>query len=184
MFVLNQLAIRKGSEGYSIATQTWYLLIKGAATKDVPNYYPVSTDPSLIFLVLRDPPGGASSVTMSQGTSITFSMGVGGMHAYEDVFEKRIDGDLGVEVTLEKCVGLGAEVCDSILDSTNIVNAHASSEHTISTERSSAASYDYTFTFGYDISTSSDPNTAGHARLVILQQMPSILCMNPFDVNH
>jgi hypothetical protein len=45
----------------------WYLVVLGVIPKEVPNFYPIATNPDMIFLVLRDPPGGASSVTIAAG---------------------------------------------------------------------------------------------------------------------
>ncbi len=70
---------RSGPEGYSIANKYWYIIIVGSSPNEVPNVYPVSSDPTLIFLVLRDPPGGGSTASISQGTSMSLSMGIDDM---------------------------------------------------------------------------------------------------------
>ena len=72
-------AQRLGPEGYSIANKYWYIPILGAVSNEVPNTYPVSSDPTLIFLVLRDPPGGGSFTSIAQGTTVTFGLAIEGM---------------------------------------------------------------------------------------------------------
>ncbi len=73
-------AQRLGPEGYSVANKYWYIPITGVSLKEVPNVYPVASDPNLIFMVLRDPPGGASFTTISRGTSATFGVAIDGMY--------------------------------------------------------------------------------------------------------
>ena len=52
------ISIQRNSPGpISVATNEWYIPVLGVIENEVPNYYPVATDPNLIFLVLRDPPG-------------------------------------------------------------------------------------------------------------------------------
>ncbi|KAK7234042.1 hypothetical protein SO694_00147039 [Aureococcus anophagefferens] len=40
-----------------------------------------TTDPTLIFSIIRDPPGGGSHVALEEGSTITTSMSIDGMHA-------------------------------------------------------------------------------------------------------
>lgn len=61
------LVRNNGLDGPSIVTASWYVVVLGVIPKEVPNFYPIATNPDMIFLVLRDPPGGASSVTISAG---------------------------------------------------------------------------------------------------------------------
>ena len=72
-------AQRLGPEGYSIANKYWYIVVTGSVSNEVPNTYPVSSDPTLIFMVLRDPPGGGSFSSFDQGTTATFGMQIEGM---------------------------------------------------------------------------------------------------------
>ena len=157
-------ATRKGPEGYSVVSQTWYVVITGAITKEVPNFYPVASDPTLIFTVLRDPPGGGSFTTMAQGTSISFGLQIAGMHAYDNEMSYELMGELGLQAAMGKCVGLLAMACDESFTTNTVATSHQQWAHQVATERSSSASYDYTFTFHVELATSADPNIAGHAR--------------------
>ena len=58
-----------------------HIPVLGVLPEEVPRVYPVSTDPTLIFSVLRDPPGGSSSTTLEEGSAFGFSMTIDGMRA-------------------------------------------------------------------------------------------------------
>jgi hypothetical protein len=58
---------RNGVDGFSTAEATWFIPVIGVLGKEVPNMYPVASDPNLIFMVLRDPPGGGSQSTIHAG---------------------------------------------------------------------------------------------------------------------
>lgn len=48
---------RSAPGSLSSASNEWFVPVLGVIENEVPNYYPVATDPNLIFLVLRYPPG-------------------------------------------------------------------------------------------------------------------------------
>ena len=50
-------AARSGPDGTFTVDNTWYIPVLGLDSNAVSSFYPVSSDPTLIFLVLRDPPG-------------------------------------------------------------------------------------------------------------------------------
>ena len=52
---------RNGPGNPSLASASWFIPVLGVVTKELPNVYPVSSDPNLIFLVLRDPPGALNN---------------------------------------------------------------------------------------------------------------------------
>ena len=56
-----------GLDGKSTLQLAWLIPVLGVAANKFPSFYPVSTDPNLIFLVLRDPPGGKSFTTIHAG---------------------------------------------------------------------------------------------------------------------
>lgn len=159
---------RNGVEGYSIANKYWYVPILGVSLKKMPNVYTVSSDPNLIYMVLRDPPGGMSFTTISQGSSAGFSIAINGMFSFDATQEYEGSVSLGIAGVFGKCVGVGVSVCytNSELDVSAI--SSASTIHAASVERSSEVSYDYAMSFSYDISTSADPMKAGHPSDVII----------------
>jgi hypothetical protein len=61
------LVTNNGLDGIVSIMANWYLVVLGVIPKEVPNFYPLATNPDMVFLVLRDPPGGASSVTVAAG---------------------------------------------------------------------------------------------------------------------
>lgn len=61
------VASRSGVDGFSTAEAEWFIPVIGVLGKEVPNMYPVASDPNLIFMVLRDPPGGGSQSTIHAG---------------------------------------------------------------------------------------------------------------------
>ena len=56
-----------------------HIPVLGELPEEVPRVYPVSTDPTLIFSVLRDPPGGASSTMLAETSAFGFSMSIDGL---------------------------------------------------------------------------------------------------------
>jgi hypothetical protein len=131
-------AIRSDPRSLSIATYTGYIPVLGSIPSEVPNLYPISTDPTLIFLVLRDPPGGASKTTIHAGTSFTTTVSIEGMQTLEQ-------GNLMTSFASSTAFG-----------------------PTVSSSRKSSSHFEYSFNFGYDFSTSVDPFIAGHASDVII----------------
>jgi hypothetical protein len=49
---------RNGNDGLSSSQMTWYIPILGIVPQASPHFIPVASDPTLIFYILRDPPGG------------------------------------------------------------------------------------------------------------------------------
>jgi hypothetical protein len=70
------VASRSGVDGFSTAEATWFIPVTGVLGKEVPNLYPVASDPNLIFMVLRDPPGGNSQSTIHAGKSVLFDFNI------------------------------------------------------------------------------------------------------------
>jgi hypothetical protein len=105
-------------------------------------------------MVLRDPPGGASSASIVQGTSATFDIGIDGIYTYhaDDVSD------------------MDTQIISSYQDGAKIqgVANKKTTIHSYDVERISHTHYAYTFNFHSTISTSLDPNIAGHASDVIV----------------
>ena len=60
-----------------------HVLILGVIPEEVPQVWTVATNPTLIFSIIRDPPGGASTATLVEGSTISTSMAIDGAHAAE-----------------------------------------------------------------------------------------------------
>jgi len=162
-------AARSGPDGTSSAQGMYFIPIIGAISKEVPNFYPVASNPNMIFLVLRDPPGGGSSTTIHAGTTIDFAMSVDGMFTYDDSTDTVLHSEVGVSLATDieaAPLGLGPAFSSiSLEDALQINNGH---HFTTSSNRLSHTAYEYSFSFEYDFSTSTDPNIAGHPSDVII----------------
>jgi hypothetical protein len=130
------------------------IFVIGVLPNKVPNYYPVTTDSNLIFMVLRDPPGGLSSASIIQGSLASFEIGIDGMYTYHS--DKTSIGE----------VQLGFEDTESGFKQTQGIRSSAI--HSVDVRRVSHYEYSYTFNFQSTISTSTNPNVAGHASDVII----------------
>jgi len=133
---------------------TYFIPVVGAIPNEVPNYYPVMSDPNLIFMVLRDPPGGASTASINQGTSATFEISIDGMYTYHKEESLVVETKNGVDYSY-----LGFKRGENIMNSAS---------HSYEAKRVSNTEYAYTFNFQSTISTSIEPNVAGHASDVII----------------
>ena len=67
-------------------------IVLGVLPEDVPQTFVMTTDPTLVYSVLRDPPGGGSSASIVQGSTLAQSMSIDGMHAGTT---SRKEGDQG-----------------------------------------------------------------------------------------
>jgi len=164
--------------------KTWYIPIAGIQPNKVPNYYPVSSDPNLIFMVLRDPPGGGSSVTIEQGTTASFELAIDGAYTYSSDISGSLTAGLGVEFDSSLCVGLGAAVCSTLLSTKISAEISASAGHSVEASRSSHTAYAYSFGFTSAISTSGDPNLAGHPSDIIIGGGINIVTSEAMRVQH
>jgi hypothetical protein len=66
-FYFEVVGARHGPDGIASVQQPWYIPVTGTVAKDQPNMYPLTSDVDLIYMVLRDPPGGGSSSTIHAG---------------------------------------------------------------------------------------------------------------------
>ena len=87
--------------------------VLGTIPDAVPRTYAATTDPTLVFAVLRDPPGGGSHASLRQGSSLSTSVSIDGMHAagqtdgFEDEFHVGASGELN---GLTAPMGFGFEI--------------------------------------------------------------------------
>ena len=154
---------------YSASEMVWFIPIIGIIANEVPNFYPVASDPTMIYLVLRDPPGGSSSTTFHSGKSLSFDMSVDQLETFGH-FASNTDGFGGGlkenEMNIEAPLGGGvAETGTTDSDGYEDLTKHT---QTISYARGSDSHYTVTIAFSYDISTSQDPKIAGHLSDVIV----------------
>ena len=55
-----------------------HAIVVGVIPEEVPQVWTVATNPTLIFLILYDPPGSDSFATLAEGSTISTSMAIDG----------------------------------------------------------------------------------------------------------
>ena len=164
-------ATRYGPEGDASVKFKAFIPILGTIPSEVPNFYPVSTDPTLIFMILRDPPGGNSQTTIQAGTIFSTGISIDGMQTFHKSSSTILGGHFGADFAqtfIAAPLGVGVTI-----DTKDQFHAFAHGQvgmtgPQVSATRASESSYLYSFTFNYDFSTSSDPYIAGHPSDVII----------------
>ncbi|KAH8059581.1 calcium ion binding protein [Aureococcus anophagefferens] len=152
------------------ATLSRSAIVLGVLPDDVPQTFAMTTEPTLVWTILRDPPGGASTATLEQGSEVGTSMGIEGMHS--GTFERGDDWGLtqgaGADLT-SALEPLGFGVQTSIFQIGYTTGAaHGAVKPIIGVERGSSQSFDFSFAFDFAVSTSEEPTIAGQASDLIL----------------
>lgn len=156
-------ATRNSPDGGSYVKQYWFVPVLGSIPSEVPDYFPVATDPTLIYLVLRDPPGGASYSSLHAGTQVHFDMSIDGMSTYSGANELGISVNAGADVEMSTAIApLGIGIDFKVADIKLAIGAKLDSVKLANVERTSSAAYTYSMQFDYEFKTSEDPNIAGH----------------------
>ena len=164
-----EMLFQRAIDGSAIAFLRDAVII-GTIPEDVPQTYTMTTDPSFIFAVIRDPPGGSSSTTLAKGSSIETSLSIDGMHTAErsksEDLAFRSGADLAIS-TMIAPLGLGLE---NSLSDLNIKTGRSwkGNAPVVKGSRGSDEHFDLAFTFDTDISTSTQPWTAGQPSDVIV----------------
>ncbi|KAJ1463369.1 hypothetical protein M885DRAFT_556208 [Pelagophyceae sp. CCMP2097] len=150
---------------------TRHAIVLGVIQEAVPQIYMAATDPTLIFTVLRDPPGGDSFATITEGSAMSLNMEIAGMHAAAQDSEFSAGGSFGVSARVGQIVGFGVSVSNSILDmkaGVGYENSHTGPSVSAARSEDQARGHDLYFTFDLAISTSIDPYLAGQPSDVIV----------------
>jgi len=141
-----------------------HVLILGSIAEEVPQVWTTAVE-GLIFSVLRDPPGGASTATLVEGSTISTSMAIEGAHAATlgKTFQWSASGGIqgGFKTAppgvIFNGVGIGTNHGGGQSDSTSITVSRGSSSH-----------FDIGISFGIAITTSDSPYLAGQPSDVII----------------
>ena len=167
---LTIVATRFSPEGAAKVSFKGFIPILGTIPSEVPNFYPVTTDPTLIFLILRDPPGGTSQTTISAGSTFTTGITIEGMKTFDQSIH--LDVEAGVKGNSEQWLieaPLGFGVAEKVADESGKVALKGSLvAPDVKVTRSSETHYSYALTFAYDFSTSAEAFIAGHPSDVII----------------
>jgi hypothetical protein len=176
-FVLrSQLAI--STDHVSTVSSTWFLPVVGVLTNPFSTILPVASDPTLIFLVLRDPPGGTSYTTietgrlglctplliLSIGTSVDFALSLEGMTTHDSDLKTEDTGGFGL-FSDQTTPLFGTKVHELSSVIAGFGGSHIESN---GANRLSSTHYQYSFEFTSEFSTSQLAEDAGHASDVIV----------------
>ena len=154
---------------YSTLDQVWYIPITGVISNEVPNFFPVASDPTMIYLVLRDPPGGSSYTTFHAGQALTFDMSVDQLETYYSHATGKDDVKVGVEEDVtEEEAPLGVGIAETGTDDKDTEDLGTTNTQKMTFSRGSESHYTVSINFTYDISTSQNPRIAGHLSDVIV----------------
>ena len=145
-------------------------ILVGVISEAVPQTLTMTTAPTLIFSILRDPPGGTSRTVLEQGAEISTTLSINGMHSASLTNAASSDVNWGVSAgvgTLVAPFGFGVE--------TNLLSlgfhgdkSWSGINPSVSSSRTDAQSIDVTFRFDTEISTCGNPWQAGEPSDVIL----------------
>lgn len=116
----------------------------------IPEYVP--------FLILRDPPGDASSASFSSSHTASLSMSMAKDSA--DGFAQTLSvGFFPVEKDVVKCLGLGLAVCDELAHTSNGITVNQA--HTAKGSRKDSKRMEFSVGFSNTISTSGEAGLTG-----------------------
>ena len=157
----------RGSNGIYISRRAVTL---GVLPEDVPQVFTMTTKPTMIFATLRDPPGGGSSATLHEGSTINIDMSVEGMHAADISSGDGYNAKIGQDVKFTSTIApLGVGVNKDLFQYTwSTGTSFSKTTPSVAVSRSSSQEFSMEFSFEMDISTSDDPFTAGQPSDLIL----------------
>lgn len=166
---LDIISTRMISSYASTVQVTFYVPILGSIPMAVPNVYPASTNPNLIFLVLRDPPGGSSKCSIKQGTVFDTSISIEGVQSTSQKFGLKVEGTLAGEEKVNLITApLGIGTAEDLLEFSFGVGVELNTEFEYKTSWTTNTGYSLALTFSSEFSTSDDGYTAGHPSDVIV----------------
>ena len=145
-------------------------IVLGVIPEDVPQIFTMTTDDTLVYAVIRDPPGGASTAALRKGNTITTSMMIDGMHAgdiSESIHFQFDQSQKGSITAAAEPFGFGvSNRVFEVKDGSG--NGERQNRPTVKASRGSSQHFDLHFTFHLDVETSRDPGLAGQASDIIL----------------
>jgi hypothetical protein len=142
----------------------------GVVPEDVPQVLTMTTDPSLIFAVLHDPPGGGSSATLVEGTTLSVTMNIDGKHAGDMKLSSKNKLGFAFAGNIDYAMApMGLGVLKRLLAfDKNVGFSFGNAAPNVDVTRRSSQGFDLGFSFDYELSTSSNPQTAGQPSDIIV----------------
>ena len=142
-----------------------HVLVVGSIPEEVPQVWTVATNPTLIFSIIRDPPGGESTATLVEGSTISTSMAIDGAHAAQLADNWEFGFSVGGSVKLASTFGILKNIA-SVHGGAGVVYSETPTDVTVS--RSTSRHFDVGISFSVGISTSDSPYIAGQPSDVII----------------
>jgi hypothetical protein len=119
--------------------------------------------------VLRDPPGGSSFSSISAGTEINFGLSIENAYTIHEENDLGFKSEIGFDFEVNAQIApLGLGISEDMTKAINTKNDDATNSAFITNSRASSSTYDYSISFRYSFSTSTDPNIAGPPSDVII----------------
>ena len=124
---------------------------------------------NLIFSVLRDPPGGESTATLAEGSTISTSMAIEGAHAATLSESGTWGGSGGIQGGVKmEFAPMGVGVLTNGLGFGTTQGRDNSKDAGVTVDRGSSRHFDVGITFEIAITTSDSPYLAGQPSDVII----------------
>ena len=142
-----------------------HVLVVGSIPEEVPQVWTAATNPTLIFSIIRDPPGGESTATLVEGSTISTSMAIDGAHAAQLADNWEFGFSIGGSVKLASTFGILKNIA-SVHGGAGVVYSETPTDVTVS--RSTSRHFDIGISFSVGISTSDSPYIAGQPSDVII----------------
>jgi len=168
--VFQVLFARNLHQGDDFVSFVRRIVTLGVIPEDVPQLYTMTTNPHMVFSVIRDPPGGMSSTTLHEGSTLSVNMEIQGMHAGD--LSKGVGYGLSGSLkasTAAVVSPMGVGLTKDIIGlNFGFESGRSSSGPTVSVERATSQAFELGFTFDMEISTSGDSQHAGQPQDLIL----------------
>lgn len=166
---LTIFAERKDSSSiYSVTMSSWYIPVIGSIAAEVPNFFPVASNPGMVFLVLRDPPGGDSYTEFKANSEISFDLTVDHTDVFVATANSKEEIILGAGIETGQVAGVAVAASTTLVKDKEENKITSKNGIKITSTRASTKHFVVSMSFSYDIQTSKNPRIAGHLSDVIV----------------
>jgi hypothetical protein len=122
--------------------------------------------------------------TLTEGTELSLSMSIAGMHAVAHDFERSESGSAGIGMQLGISVGIFvAAQKNTFTGKVGVGFEHTLKGPSVAASRAASQAHDMTFTFDVAISTSTDPYIAGQPSDVIVGGGANLRVLTAIEVD-
>jgi hypothetical protein len=138
---------------------------------DVKKSYTVSTGATLVFNTIHDPPGGLSSATWAESSTSTHTITINGVKAKQSSAGSRQQHSGGADMSMSISLapfGFGVHTTALAINTKGFTAQGTKPRQSDSAQATDTSGWEVTMTATKDISTSSNPATAGRASDIII----------------